>query len=70
MKKAFTTLQFSDEEKVSNVYGLIFNKDDDWFIRVRNLYREAFTWPIFKEEFNREYLIETFQKQKKKKHLL
>ena len=43
MKKAFTTLQFSDEEKVSNIYGLMFNKANDWLIRVRNLYGGAFT---------------------------
>ena len=50
---------------MSNVYSLIFDKADDWLTRIRNLYREAFTWPIFKEEFKREYLIEIFQKQKR-----
>ena len=63
VEKAFNTLQLSDEEKVSNVYGLIFDKADDWLTRIRNLYGEVFTWLVFKEEFNREYLTETFQKQ-------
>ena len=70
VEKAFTTLQLSDEEKVSNVYGLMFNKADNWLVQVRNLCREAFTQLVFKEEFNREYLIETFQKQSKREHLL
>ena len=65
MEKAFNTLQLSDEDKVSNVYSLIFDKADDWLTRIRNLYREAFIWPVLKEEFNREYLTETFQKQKR-----
>ena len=47
--KAFNTLQLSDEEKVGNVYGLMFEKADDWLIRVRNLYGEALTWQLFKE---------------------
>ena len=50
---------------MSNVCGLIFDKADDYLIWVRNFYGEAFTWPVFKEEFNREYLTETFQKQKR-----
>ena len=65
MEKAFNTLQLSDEEKVSNIYGFMFDKDDDWLTRIRNLFREAFTWPMFKEEFNRQYSTETFQKQKR-----
>ena len=52
-------------KKVSNVYSLMFDKADDWLTRIRNLYGEAFPWPVFKEEFNREYLTETFQKQKR-----
>ena len=60
MEKAFTILQLNNEEKVSNVYGLIFDKADDWLTRVRNLYGEAFTWHVFKEEFSRDYLTETF----------
>ena len=63
--KAFNILQLSDEEKVGNVYGFIFEKVDDWLMRVRNLYSEALTWQLFKEEFGREYLTETFQKQRK-----
>ena len=65
VEKAFNTLQLSDVEKVSNVYGLMFKKADDWLTRIRNLYGEAFTWQLFKEEFGREYLTETFQKQRK-----
>ena len=41
VEKAFNILQLSDEEKVSNVYGLMFEKADDWLMRVRNLYGEA-----------------------------
>ena len=29
------------------------------------MYEEAFTWQVFKEEFNKEYLTETYRKQKK-----
>ena len=60
--KAFNTLQLSDVEKVSNVYGLLFEKADNWLTRVQTLYGEALTWQLFKEEFSREYLMETFQK--------
>ena len=63
--KALNTLQLSDEEKVGNVYGLMFEKVDDWQMRVKIQYREAFTWQLFKKEFGREYLTETFQKQRK-----
>ena len=65
MKKAFNTLQLSDVEKVSNVYDLMFEKADDWLMRIENLNGEALTWQLFKEEFGREYLTETFQKQRK-----
>ena len=43
VEKAFNTLQLSDREKVSNVYKLLFDKADDWLIRIRNLNGEAFT---------------------------
>ena len=43
----------------------MFEKADEWLTRTRNLYGEAFTWQLFKEEFSREYLTETFQKQRK-----
>ena len=62
VEKAFNTLQLSNVEKVSNVYGLIFEKADDWLTRIRNLYGEAFSWQLLKEEFGKEYLTETFQK--------
>ena len=65
MEKAFNTLQLSDVEKVSNVYGLLFEKADDWLTRIKTLYREVLTWQLFKAEFSREYLTETFQKQRK-----
>ena len=65
VEKAFGTLQLSDAEKVGNVYGLMFEKADEWLTRTRNLYGEAFTWQLFKEEFSKEYLTETFQKQRK-----
>ena len=42
--KAFNTLQLSDVERVSNVYGLMFEKADDWLIRIKTLYGEALTW--------------------------
>ena len=42
--KAFNTLQLSDVEKVSNVYGLLFEKADNWLTRIKTLYREALTW--------------------------
>ena len=58
--KAFNTLQLSDVEKVNNVYGLMFEKADDWLTRIKTLYGEALTWQLFKEEFGREYLTETF----------
>ena len=63
--KAFNTLQLSDVEKVSNVCGLMFEKADDWLMRIKNLYGEALIWQLFKEEFGREFLTETFQKQRK-----
>ena len=44
VEKAFNTLQLSDEEKVGNVYGLMFEKADDWLTKIINLYEEAFTW--------------------------
>ena len=63
--KAFNTLQLSDVEKVGNVYGLLFEKADNWLTRIKTLYGEALTWQLFKAEFSREYLTETFQKQRK-----
>ena len=63
--KAFNTLQLGDVEKVNNVYGLMFAKADDWLTRIKTLYGEALIWQLFKEEFGREYLTETFQKQRK-----
>ena len=34
VEKAFTILQLSDEEKISNYYKLMFDKVDDWLTRV------------------------------------
>ena len=42
--KAFSTLQLSDVEKVSNMYGLLFKKADNWLTRIKTLYGEAITW--------------------------
>ena len=64
MEKAFTILQLSDKEKVSNVYGLLFDKADDWLTRIKNLFGGALSWQIFKEEFNKEYLTENYRKEK------
>ena len=50
---------------MSNVYGLLFEKVDDWLTRIKTLYGEALIWQLFKAEFSREYLTETFQKQRK-----
>ena len=47
--KAFNTLQLSDIEKVSNVYGLLFEKADDWLTRIKTLYGEALTWQLLKQ---------------------
>ena len=33
VEKAFTTLQLSDEDKVGNVYGLMFEKADNWLTK-------------------------------------
>ena len=62
MEQVFTMLQLSDEEKVNNVYSFMFNKVDNWLTRLKNLCGEVFIWQEFKEEFNREYLTETFLK--------
>ena len=43
----------------------MFEKADDWLIRIKTLYGEALTWQLFKDEFGREYLMKTFQKQRK-----
>ena len=53
MEKNFTTLQLSDEEKVSNVYGLLFDKADDWLTRVKNLFGGALTWQVLRKNLIR-----------------
>ena len=63
MEKAFTTLQLSNEEKMDNVYGLMFDKADDWLTQIQNLYREVLNWQGFQEEFYREYLTKNYQKR-------
>ena len=60
VEKACTTLQLSNEENMSNVYGLIFNKADDWLTRIENIYGEALNWQVLQEEFHREYLTENY----------
>ena len=52
------------KKKVCNVYGLLFDKADDWLTRVENLFGGALSWQIFKEEFNKEYLTENYRKEK------
>ena len=34
VEKAFMTLQLINEEKMSNIYGLMFDKTDDWLTRI------------------------------------
>ena len=63
-EKAFTTLELTDALKVSNVYGLLHEAADMWFTRVRNLRGAALTWEIFKAEFCKEYLTETYRNNK------
>ena len=46
-EKAFTTLELTDALKVNNVYGLLHEAADIWFIRVRNLHGVALTWELF-----------------------
>ena len=46
------------------MYGLLFNKVDDWLTRIRNLYGQVLSWKIFKEEFHREYLTECYKNEK------
>ena len=36
-KKAFNTLELTEAQKVSNVYGLLHDTSDAWFGRVRML---------------------------------
>ena len=43
MKKAFTTLQLSDKKKINNIYSLMFDKKDDWFTKIQNLYGKVLT---------------------------
>ena len=47
-EKAFNTLQLSEEERLSNMYGLLFDKDDDWLTRIRNIYGEVLSWQLFR----------------------
>ena len=46
-EKAFMTLQLSNKEKVSNIYGLMFDKADDWLTQIWNLYGKALNWKMF-----------------------
>ena len=44
VEKAFNTLWLSDKEKMNNVYGLMFDKVDDWLARIKNLFSETLIW--------------------------
>ena len=43
VEKSFIMLWLNDEEKVGNVYSLMFNRVDDRLTSVKNLFRETFT---------------------------
>lgn len=60
-EKAFNTLEFTEAQKVSNVYGLLHDSSDAWFARVKVLHRDQLTWEVFKAEFGKEYLTEAFK---------
>ncbi|XP_065866494.1 uncharacterized protein [Euphorbia lathyris] len=64
-EKSFTTIQLSTEDKVKTVFGLLHGPADTWLTRVRGLYPEGFNWDVFKREFMKEYLTESFQKAKR-----
>ena len=53
VKKFFNTLQLSDEKKMNNVYGLMFDKADDWLARVKNLFGETLTWKFLEKSLLR-----------------
>ena len=63
--KAFNTLELTEAYNVSNVYGLLHNTFDAWFARVRMLQGNQLTWDVFKIEFYREYLTDTFKAERK-----
>ena len=43
----------------------MFDKPNYWLTRVKNLYKEAFAQKVFKEKFNKKYMIKTYQNQMK-----
>ena len=47
-EKAFNTLELTEAQKVSNVYGLLHDTSDAWFARVTMLQGNQLTWDIFK----------------------
>ena len=49
---------------MSNIYGLMFDKADDWLTQIQNLYGEALNWQVFQDEFQKEYLTKNYQKEK------
>ena len=63
-EKAFTTLELTEAQKVSNVYGLLHDTSDAWFARVRMLQGNQLTWDVFKIEFCREYLTDAFKAER------
>ncbi|XP_055959742.1 uncharacterized protein LOC130014822 [Mercurialis annua] len=62
--KSFNTLELTDVQKVSNVYGLLHDTADAWFARIRLLLGDQLTWEIFKTEFRREYLTNAYNAER------
>ena len=63
-EKAFNTLELTEAQKVSNVYGLLHDTSDAWFARVRMLQGNQLSWDVFKTEFCREYLTDAFKAER------
>ena len=63
-EKAFNTLELTEVQKVSNVYGLLHDTSDAWFARVRMLQGNQLTCDVFKIKFYREYLTNAFKAER------
>ena len=63
-EKAFNTLELTEVQKVSNVYGLLHDTSDAWFARVRMLQGNQLSWDVFKTEFCREHLTNAFKAER------
>ncbi|XP_055960122.1 uncharacterized protein LOC130014968 [Mercurialis annua] len=62
--KSFNTLELTDAQKVSNVYGLLHDTTNAWFARIRLLLGDQLTWEIFKTEFRKEYLTKAYSSER------